>query len=699
MSESALQGERLELAIAWVCELEDLPEAEREQALRVKEEQDAQLARYVRGLFAAAHTQPERARSEGPDALIGASFDDYLIVECAGKGGQGWVYRATRKVGCDVAIKVMDWAAPQAGFDAELRRLAPLEHRNIARFIGRGTTRDGRPYFALDYVRGAPITAYCNAKQPAWRERLRLFREICEAVRYAHTQAIIHCDLKPSNIFVDAEGAVRLLDFGIAQRLDQLQPGEVHRLRGTLGYAAPEQYGAKSPSTATDVYALGVVLYELLSGQLPYPIDVQRTMLRQCLAMISRQEQPPLPPSRFALRGKGEPSRSEWRELDAIVLKALAFEPEQRYPSVEALLADLTRLERLEPLTVRSGQLYRLGKFARRNRRTLWAAGVLALGVALVSFALLRGKQETERSLLAQQFLGDVLSGGDAVDGPQQGLSVEAVLARAVDRLDELRSDPLLQANVLTRIARSYIALGKRRRAEQLLQRALTIVHAQRPGSPDEALTLLALGQLAQEQRDFSSALHYGEAASQLVEPWGRFTQNLRATALTLRGMALNALDQPARARDLLEPAARVFRNEGAAPSDVDQLESELANAYLKLHDCARAEPLYRASLELDRQQHGEGSPLVAESWMSLAQVDEQCGDPHAAEPKLAHAVRILIAYRGIDHPQTAGAFALWAELLGTLGLYEDAALALHAAQLRLSSAHAAIGGAPTDAE
>lgn len=356
---------------------------------------------------------------------------------------------------------------------------------------------------------------------------------------------------------------------------------------------------------------------------------------------------------------------------------------------MEALVADLERLERLEPLAVRSGQLYRLGKFARRNRRTLWASSALALGAALLSFVLLRGKQETERSLLAQQFLGDVLSGGDPVDGPQQGLLVEAVLARAVTRLDELRADPLLQANVLTRIARSYIALGQRGLASELLARALTILHAQRPGSTDEAITLLTLGQLAQEQRDYHGALRYGEAASKLVEPWGRFAQNLRATALTLRGMALNALGQPARASKLLEPAARALRNEGAALSDIDQPESELANAYLKLNDCARAEPLYRASLQLDRQQHGDDSPLVAESWISLAQVDELCGDPRAAEPKLARAVGILTAYRGMNHAQTAGAFALWSAVLGTLGLHEDAALARYAAQLVPPSAHA----------
>ena len=336
-------------------------------------------------------------------ARAGQRVGLYRIVESLGRGGMGAVFLAERDDGLfekRVALKVvkrgMDTAAIRRRFRYERQILARLEHPNIARLLDGGVTDDGLPYFVMEYVRGEPIDQYCDRKQLPLIERLLLFLTVCEAVQYAHRNLVVHRDLKPSNILVTEPasapagvGQVKLLDFGIARLLDDTAQEDAVPITRTgqrwmtPSYAAPEQIRGDPVTTATDVYALGMILYELLTGHRPYQIqgltpgEVERVVC----------EQEPTKPSTAVSRLRStEPERLRRRlkgDLDNIVLKALRKEPERRYTSVEQLAADLRRHLSKRPVLARKPtRRYRLGRFVRRHRIEVTAAMIVVLALA-----------------------------------------------------------------------------------------------------------------------------------------------------------------------------------------------------------------------------------------------------------------------------------------------------------------------------
>ncbi len=351
------------------------------------------------------------------DALVGERLGPFRVTERIGRGGMGVVYRGERE-GADfaqtVAIKLIrrgfDFDDVQARFLRERRILARLNHPNLARFIDGGVAPDGRPWFALEYVDGDAITRWCDAHSLDVRERVRLFLDVCAAVQYAHSQLVVHRDLKPGNILVGGDGTVRLLDFGIARLLedsDDAPPtlttvGSGYAL--TPEYAAPEQFARAAAGVGADVYSLGVILYELIAGATPYTLD------RHDLAAAERtvRESPPEPLTQAIARGEpGKPdatarlaarrtSAHAYRalvrgDLSRILGKALAKEPERRYASVEAFAGDLSRWLAGAPVRVSgNGFGYRLGKFVKRNRVAVGIASVLALGLVATSVFALR---------------------------------------------------------------------------------------------------------------------------------------------------------------------------------------------------------------------------------------------------------------------------------------------------------------------
>jgi serine/threonine protein kinase len=338
---------------------------------------------------------------------IGRRIGPYELSGELGRGGMAQVFRARRADGqyhSEVAIKLVPAAfaspAVERRFAAERQILAGLVHPGIARLFDGGTTSDNVPYLVMELVEGQPIDAYCNTNRSSLQSRLRLFLSVCEAVSYAHRHLIVHRDLKPSNIFVTRDGAVKLLDFGVAKVLDSITTSGRHAptvtlLRAlTLTFASPEHIRGERVTTASDVYSLGVLLYHLLTGKSPY------RSANGAPSALSREicESPPLPPSAATSRSSEGAAWSQMRigpDLDSIAMLALQKEPTRRYSSVELLAADVVRYLENRPVLARGNSLPdRLGKFVRRNRLATGVCIAFAVAVILVAVLVARNQHE-----------------------------------------------------------------------------------------------------------------------------------------------------------------------------------------------------------------------------------------------------------------------------------------------------------------
>ncbi len=396
------------------------------------------------------------------DTLLGTRIGPYEIVSIVGQGGMGTVYRATRAdegYHKAVAIKLLhrdlDHGSTLQRFRVERQILASLDHPNITRLLDGGATADGRPYFVLEYIDGQTLSAYVEAKNPSLRDRLELFRLICSAVQSAHQKLVVHRDLKPANILVTSEGVPKLLDFGIAKLLDADASGEQTATGMQLmtpAYASPEQVRGELISTASDIYSLGVVLFELLTGSKPLKLPTGDPL---AVARIVCTEMPTKPSAlNPALAG----------DLDNIILKALAKEPERRFVSAAELSEDIRRYLDGRPIGARPDTLrYRTGKFVRRHPGGLAAVALILVSIAVGIFSTLR---ETQR---AQARFNDVRELSNSVlfeihdaiqDLPGSTPARELLLSRALRFLDKLAAEPGNDIALQKELAAGYVRLG-----------------------------------------------------------------------------------------------------------------------------------------------------------------------------------------------------------------------------------------------
>jgi len=417
--------------------------------------------------------QEEHVRGELPE---GTRFGPWSLQHLIGRGGAGEVYFAVRADGAfrqRAAIKVLQRGAVAEAtrFKAERDILARLEHPGIARLLDGGMHADGRPYMVMEYVEGMSLTEFCDARRLDLRARLRLFIQVCEVVSYAHRCLVVHRDLKPRNILVDESGRVKLLDFGVAKLLDAVAgpAGDKTLAPLTPDYAAPEQLTGQPITTATDVYALGVLLFELLTCRKPFKnTDVPvahavRTVLH---------EQPP-PPSRAARIAPNSyvPSRTLEGDLDAIVCKCLRKEAEHRYEGVGALEKDVQRYLSSQPISAREGaRLYVLSRFLRRHRWSVAAAGTivvaLASALAVVSWQVHRVALERDiatraaaREEAVRYYVTRMFRASAAEHGPEP-TTAKQMLDRSAQRvLSEYRDDPYLAGKVVETLSDLYGAL------------------------------------------------------------------------------------------------------------------------------------------------------------------------------------------------------------------------------------------------
>jgi tetratricopeptide (TPR) repeat protein/tRNA A-37 threonylcarbamoyl transferase component Bud32 len=416
---------------------------------------------------------------EGGELKPGDLLGEYKILSLLGEGGMGEVYLAEDlKLHRQVAIKLVKAGFGRASlirhFQREERILAALTHPNIARLYGGAVSENGIPYFVMEYVGGERLDTYCDLHRLTIPQRLQLFRKICAAVSYAHQRLVIHRDLKPSNIRVTGEGDPKLLDFGIARLLDDDTALAEHTITlaavMTPDYASPEQIRGEHMTTASDVYSLGVVLYELLTGMKPYRIKSRR------LDEISRAvaEQEPARPSAVARDQKSEVRRQKSLrgDLDNIVLMAMRKEPERRYSSVGQLSEDIRRhLEGLPVMARRDTISYRTSKFVARHRIAVAATSFVALAiVASLLVALWQAqnarrqrdvaRQEKAKAELINTFLQDML-GAAAPEAMGKDVKVADVLSEASTRAKtQLANQPEVMADVLTTLGRTYLSLG-----------------------------------------------------------------------------------------------------------------------------------------------------------------------------------------------------------------------------------------------
>jgi serine/threonine-protein kinase len=679
----------------------DLPASEQHAFLESRTEGDPTLVAEVEALLVEDRTPGsflDRSLPEVANHLLGPDspgrVGPYRVLRLLGEGGMGVVYLVEREdVGGRAALKLLrdGWVSPsrRARFLTEQRTLAQLDHPAIAQLHDAGALPDGTPWFAMEYVEGVPLTEYCRARSCSLAERLRLFRAVCEAVQHAHRHAVIHRDLKPSNILVKPDGAVKLLDFGIAKHLDPTGPATDPTRTGlrlmTPAYAAPEQVEGGRLGVQTDVYALGVLLFELLAGRLPFEL----TGLQPHEAARRVLEQEPPRPSQVAGRPV-QASRGAWADLDVLCLTAMQRDPARRYPSVEALIRDLDHHLAGEPLDARPDSLaYRAGKLLRRNARSVLVAsavGLAVLGVtAYAAVRLARARDavaaEAARTQRIQQFMLQLFEGGTGEVGPSSDVKVVDLVDRGVREAQSLEAEPAVEAELLQTLGGIAQNLGRLDQAGALLARALELRRtAFGPDHPDVARSLVASAQLSSARGD------YGEAEKQTREGLAILRRHLSrndpevARAVSALGRILeNAGRYPDAIREL-EEAVRLQTGRPGLEGDLSASLTELANCHFYVGQYAEADALNQKVLALDRRLYGPRHPHIADDLINLGAVQFEGGHYAEAERWNREALEIMTAWYGPDHPETASAQTILARSLLRLERRDEARVLLTSA-------------------
>jgi len=625
----------------------------------------------------AAHLLNEAAAEQDRDLAPGTRVGPYRIDGELGRGGMGTVYRAARADGTfekAVALKLvkrgMDTDEVLRRFRYERQILAGLDHPHVARLLDAGAHTDGRPYLVMELVEGTPITKYADRQNLGLDARLALFEQVCEAVAYAHHHLVVHRDLKPSNVLV-AEGEtgspggtamVKLLDFGIARLLDDSTDAPRTRVGQrvlTPEYAAPEQLRGEPATTATDVYALGVLLFELLTGRRPAspderPSDVVPTDQRR------------------ALRG----------DLDTLVGKALHAESARRYATAEALLDDLVRRRTGRPLRARpDSRAYRARKFVARHR---WGVGVsvaAVLALAVFTVALVVQQRETARERDTAEatvaFLQDLFNTAD----PFAAVTERPDTLRALDLLDRsvpqirttLAEQPLVAARMLHTVGTVYHGLNQLPQADSSLAEAI-VVRREHLGArhPDVAASLHARGLVLTDRGRFeASERHLREALALYRDLDGARSP---ATAKVLVALAATLRQQARRdeAKPLLEEALAIQRSQSDAEARAGTL-IELARTLQDDGALAEAEQHYREAVALHRETLPPEHPTLAASLTGLSDILREQGRLDEAEPLVREALAIRQTTLGPDHVLTASSMHALAMLLRDTGQFEEA--------------------------
>jgi eukaryotic-like serine/threonine-protein kinase len=621
----------------------------------------------------------------------------YRILKLLGEGGMGVVYLAERNdLDTQVAIKILRdaWISParRERFAAEQRTLAQLNHPLIARIFDAATLEDGTPWFVMEYVDGTPLTEFCRKHDASIEKRLQLFRSVCEAVQHAHAHAFIHRDLKPSNIFVKNDGTIRLLDFGIAKQLESLDLQVDQTMTGlrlmTPAYASPEQIRGDRVGVSTDVYSLGVILYELLTGQLPFDLS-NLTPAEAATVIVDHEPGKPSAAVKRNIRAglnlqASSVSRTAWADLDVLCLMAMHKDPERRYRSVEALVRDIDHYLNAEPLEARPDTFrYRAAKFVRRNGSAVALAAVaITLVIGLIIFFTVRlararnaALAEAARTLRIQKFMTNLFQGGDEDAGPADDLRVVTLVERGVQEAQSLDTDPKVQAELYGTLGGIYEKLGKFSQADSLLSLALERRKSLfGPDSPEAAESMVALGELRSDQARLDEAEQLVRQGLEITKRRVPPTHPAVGKATAALGMILENRGTYDQAIQVLNEAARLQSLPGVPEADLAATLSELANCQFYAGHYDISDSINRRVLGMDQRIYGERHPQVANDLINLAAIQYEQGHFPEAEKYQREALEITQGFYGKSHPETASAMTLLARTLVSEKRLDEAA-------------------------
>lgn len=682
-----LEGEELDRELDRRCGDDEALKEELTRLLGRSGRADAFLA----GIAARAGIAPPEAES-----LLRASGQQvgrYRLLEQIGRGGMGVVYlaeRADEAFDKRVAVKLLPLglvtAEARARFERERRILARLEHPNIARLLDGGVTEEHTPYYVMEYVDGVPLDEYCRDRAPGLEQRLALFDAVCEAVAYAHRHLVIHRDIKPANILVTADGTPKLLDFGVAKLLDS-ETADTATVTGldkrhvTPAFAAPELLTEAPVTTATDVYALGLVLYVLLADQTPFGASGQSPL--QWVQALSTHD----PPAPSTIADNPNRARQLRGDLDHIALKCTRNDPQQRYPSVDALRGDMARYADRLPVAARSATWrYRASRFVQRHRAALAVgAGVLVLlvaGLASTSYYAVKAAREADwarqqwtRAETVSGFLQGMFSAADPRVGGDMEAQVKGLLERAdVGVEGEAAEDPQTRAQLLESYAVVTRSLGQLEKAEQAGRRALDLV-VSAPASPEQrAAARVNLGQTLLLTGDTAEAQQMIEAAMAALP----LNHEAEPTAFAARIAMLRLF-----AEDRAGPGPRLALLAELEPYEariraLDQrtwmnFEQARLQTLLDVGDYERTLELGRGLADRVREQRGDDSPWLADSLSFVSSALFQLGRASEAEAVDRQMLVIYSKSLGADHAFTIGVYNQLATSLAQQGKYDEA--------------------------
>lgn len=627
-------------------------------------------------------------------SVLGTRIGPYEVTRLIGVGGMGAVYegvRADDQYQKRVALKFLrrgvegDLAIRRFRYERQI--LANLNHRNIAALLDGGVTEDGQPYIVMEYIDGVPITTHAAQQRLTVRARIGLLRQACNAVQHAHQNLVVHRDLKPGNILVTGDGTVKLLDFGIArllresEGLDQLPPTLGGAQAFTPDYASPEQVRGLPVGTPSDVYSLGVLACELLSGHRPFSLgNVPFTELQEVVAST-------LPPAPSTLvteadaaacgLASGATLRRLLRgDLDAIVLQALRKEPPRRYGSAEQLSADLDRHLRGQPVTAQRDRFgYRAAKFLRRRRVEVSATVVvvlsLAAGLVTTTAQARRAERERAKTEQANAFLSTMLAAADP--GNEGGdVTVAQMLSQAARNVETAGLDPDVEAQVRHTIGQSYFELGLTDSAQVHIERAVAL-RRQLFGENDArtAFSLSYLAGLAERRGDLETA----DSISQVVLA---IQQRLAPAHPAEHATAFDNLARLAQAQGQLDSsmtlqlqsiAIRRASTDSASRDGLPYSLNNLAVSHMYRGEFPEAEALVLEALEVEAALRTRRSFLYGSILRQLSTIEGLLGRPDSAEAAIAASLDVLGDVVAPSHPEY---LAAQSELAGLRAAAED---------------------------
>jgi serine/threonine protein kinase/tetratricopeptide (TPR) repeat protein len=663
-------------------------------------------------------------------AMTGQEVGAYRLVSLIGQGGSGSVWLAERADGRfqgRAAVKLLNFSLMGRSGEERFRRegtiLAHLRHPGIAHLIDAGVTAAGQPYLVLEYVDGLTIDKYCADHRLTVPARIQLFIDVLGAVAHAHTNLVVHRDIKPANVLVSTDGQVKLLDFGIAKLLEPT--ADVHPARTpessavtrevgralTPEFAAPEQLSGGALTTATDVYALGVLLYILLTGRHPAgdAVDSRETLVKAIVA----SDPPPLSDvvplsnsdATHASQCGTTPARLRQMlrgDLDAIVAKALRKDPAERYVSVTAFADDLQRYLRHDPVSARTDTVaYRAGRFIRRHVAgvSMSIAAVLLVAAATVvhttrlSIARDRAERETAKAVKVSEVLMGLLTSADpyTVRTAPGDVTVRALLDAGADQVQrDLAGQPELQAELLTMMGRTYRHLAAFDKAQLLLERALDSgIKAFGPEHARVAQTLDYLGVVMTDRGDYDAAVQTLERALAMRRKLlGSAHEDV---AITLVELGRVYQDQGVIDRaEVLDREALEIRKAalGEDHRETAVSQSDLAAVLRLKGDLAPAESLLQQCLETNRRTRGDDHPNTAVTLHDLALIASAKGDNTGAESLLRHVLVTQRRKLGEHHPVVAATLNSLSRVLARQGRFVEAAAPMQQAVDLARAAH-----------